>query len=101
MLGAAGEWSRFERQLRQLELDWRDVLVAGGLAEADWPSRLAAKLPAQAAGQRSDHTRTETRPAEKARSPRRDVRARGARPGLQPTLPSQSRGQADPCQPGL
>ena len=25
VLGAAGEWSRFEQQLRQLELDWRDV----------------------------------------------------------------------------
>ena len=79
VLGAAGQWSRFEQQLRQLELDWRDVLVAGGLADDDWPSRLAAELPAQAAEQRRDSARPEARPPEKGRTPRRDRRAVGAR----------------------
>ncbi len=84
VLGAAGKWSRFERQLRQLELDWRDVLVAGGLAGEDWPTRLAAELPAQTGEQRGESTRSEgrppekaTRPAEKARTPRRDRRGSG------------------------
>jgi hypothetical protein len=26
-------------------VDWRDVLVAGGLADADWPDRLNVELP--------------------------------------------------------
>jgi hypothetical protein len=81
VLGAAGEWSRFERQLRQLELDWRDVLVAGGLADDDWPARLAAELPPQADEQRRDRARSESRHAEKARTPRRDGRAARTRRG--------------------
>jgi hypothetical protein len=32
-------------RLRLLTLDWRDVLVAGELADADWPARLDAELP--------------------------------------------------------
>ena len=79
VLGAAGKWSRFEQQLRQLELDWRDVLVAGGLADDDWPTRLAAELPAHAAEQRRDSARPDARLPEKARTPRRDGRAIGAR----------------------
>lgn len=62
VLSASGDWGRFERQLRQLELDWRDVLVAGGLADADWPARPATELPAQAVGLRRDGARTDTRP---------------------------------------
>jgi hypothetical protein len=45
VLGAAGKWNRFEQQLRRLERDWREVLVVGGLADEDWPSRLADALP--------------------------------------------------------
>lgn len=87
VLAAAGEWSRFERQLRQLELDWRDLLVAGGLAGADWPSRLAAELPgAKADDQRRDNARPETRASKEARAPRRDRRAAGVR-GRRPAGP--------------
>jgi hypothetical protein len=46
VLGAGGKWNRFEQQLRRLEKDWRDMLVVGGLADEDWPSRLAEELPA-------------------------------------------------------
>jgi hypothetical protein len=86
VLGAAGNLSRFERQLRQLELDWRDVLVAGGLAGADWPTRLAAELPAQAGEIDRGTARPESRAPEKARAPRRDLRATGVRrrPPAQP-----------------
>lgn len=83
VLGAAGKWNRFEQQLRRLERDWRDVLVAGGLADEDWPTRLAEALPCvpaaeQAAGQaagQADGPRTEQlRPARRdASAPRRVV----------------------------
>ena len=79
VLGAGGEWSRFEQQLRQLELDWRDVLVAGGLADDDWPTRLAAELPPQADERRRASGRSEGRASEKARTPRRDGRGTGIR----------------------
>jgi hypothetical protein len=46
VLGASGQWHGFVQQLRRLELDWRDVLIVGGLAGDDWPARLAAALPA-------------------------------------------------------
>jgi hypothetical protein len=79
VLGAAGKWNRFEQQLRRLERDWRDVLVAGGLADEDWPARLAEALPcvpppAQADGP-ADGPRTEQlRPAHRdASAPRRVV----------------------------
>lgn len=45
VLASAGKWDRFLSPLRLLRLDWRDVLVAGGLADADWPTRLEAELP--------------------------------------------------------
>jgi hypothetical protein len=46
VLASAGQWERFEAGIRLLALDWRDVLVAGELADADWPARLDAELPA-------------------------------------------------------
>jgi hypothetical protein len=46
VLAAAGDWDRFIAVFRLLRLDWRDVLVAGGLADADWPHHLDAALPA-------------------------------------------------------
>jgi hypothetical protein len=45
VLAAQGEWSRFAALLDLLALDWRDVLVAGELADGDWPDRIAAELP--------------------------------------------------------
>jgi len=44
VLAAEGEWDRFTSLFSLLRLDWRDVLVAGGLADADWPARLEAEL---------------------------------------------------------
>ncbi|GIJ09740.1 hypothetical protein Van01_29540 [Micromonospora andamanensis] len=48
VLAARGQWSRFAAGMELLREDWRDVLVAGGLAEGDWPERLDAELPDQA-----------------------------------------------------
>jgi hypothetical protein len=81
VLGAAGKWNRFEQQLRRLERDWRDVLVVGGLADEDWPARLAAELPGGADnGQvpdtaRAEASRGEARTSGQARGPRRDASA--------------------------
>lgn len=44
VLSSAGSWRRFAASLRLLRTDWRDVLVAGGLADEDWPQRLDAEL---------------------------------------------------------
>lgn len=44
VLAAAGDWDRFLALFHLLRLDWRDVLTAGGLADADWPHKLAAEL---------------------------------------------------------
>jgi hypothetical protein len=83
VLGAGGDWERFEQQLRLLELDWRDVLVAGGLAGDDWPVRLAAELPAidQDNPSRSDARRDRKPRAARrqTRAPRRDPRRGGGR----------------------
>jgi hypothetical protein len=46
VLAAAGDWRRFTAMARLLRVDWRDVLVAGGLANADWPERLDQHLAA-------------------------------------------------------
>jgi hypothetical protein len=79
VLGAAGKWNRFEQQLRRLERDWRDVLVVGGLADEDWPARLAEALPclpaADQAADQADGPRTaQLRPARRdASAPRRIV----------------------------
>jgi len=45
VLASAGQWGRFLRFVRLAEEDWRDVLVAGGLANEDWRARLNAELP--------------------------------------------------------
>lgn len=45
VVAAAGSWKRFTRQLALLAADWRDVLLSGGLENADWPRRLTAELP--------------------------------------------------------
>ncbi len=96
--GAAGVWSRFEQLLRQLELDWRAVLVAGGLANADWQARLDAELPARAEDRERDGSRPEIRASEKARTPRRDKRGSGAR---QPSARQPSARQPSARQPGV
>ena len=44
VLSSQGELPRFEAALALLRLDWRDVLVAGGLANGDWPVRLEIAL---------------------------------------------------------
>jgi hypothetical protein len=44
---AAGDLSRFLQLIELLQLDWRDVLVAAGLAHGDWPERLRNELPNQ------------------------------------------------------
>src|SRR5947209_19613255 len=41
---AAGNSSSFERAAALAEVDWRDVLVAAGLANEDWPERLDQQL---------------------------------------------------------
>ncbi|MDH6465591.1 hypothetical protein M2302_005793 [Micromonospora sp. A200] len=47
VLAASGQWSQFVAGIELLRVDWRDVLVAGGLAEGDWPERLNVELPDQ------------------------------------------------------
>jgi hypothetical protein len=37
---AAGDDGRLWREAQEAEKDWRDVLVAAGLENADWPERL-------------------------------------------------------------
>ena len=44
VLFSRGQWERFLDMLEQLEVDWRDVLVAGGLAHEDWPQVLDREL---------------------------------------------------------
>jgi len=41
---ADGDVHRFERAVELAERDWRDVLVAGWLANGDWPGRLDEEL---------------------------------------------------------
>jgi hypothetical protein len=45
VLASDGRWERFLAELRLLTEDWRDVLIAGGLAGAGWRARLEAELP--------------------------------------------------------
>lgn len=71
VLGASGRWHGFEQQLRRLELDWRDVLIVGGLAGDDWPARLAAALQADP-GDPAERGRA-AGPPPQARSARRDA----------------------------
>jgi hypothetical protein len=44
VLAARGDLAAFASYLDLLRVDWRDVLVAGGLAEGDWPRRLDEEL---------------------------------------------------------
>ena len=41
---ACGDVARLRQAIALSQEDWRDVLVAGGLADADWPSVLDARL---------------------------------------------------------
>ncbi len=43
---AAGDLDALRVAVRTSQLDWRDALVAGGLAEPDWPQRLDQVLGA-------------------------------------------------------
>jgi hypothetical protein len=44
VLGAGDDVARLGRLVALSRVDWRDVLVSGGLANADWPARLDALL---------------------------------------------------------
>jgi hypothetical protein len=45
VLASTGDLGRFHQLIKLLRLDWRDVLVAGGLAHGGWPERLRGELP--------------------------------------------------------
>jgi hypothetical protein len=45
VLSAGGDWDGFLAAVELLRLDWRDLLVAAGLAHGDWPERLDRELP--------------------------------------------------------
>jgi hypothetical protein len=45
VMAASGDLRRFVAGVRLLRIDWRDVLVAGELANGDWPERLDIELP--------------------------------------------------------
>lgn len=47
---ARGDLGRFDRQLNETMIDWRDVLVAAGLAHEDWPERLDDYLGSNGVG---------------------------------------------------
>jgi hypothetical protein len=47
VVAAGGSLSQFHQLVELLRLDWRDVLVAGGLAHGDWPERLRDELADQ------------------------------------------------------
>lgn len=44
VLASCGQWDRFKSLLGLLRLDWRDVLMAGGLGQGDWRAVLDAEL---------------------------------------------------------
>jgi hypothetical protein len=44
VLPCEGRWDWFEAQVALARLDWRDVLVNGGLGNEDWPKVLADRL---------------------------------------------------------
>jgi hypothetical protein len=44
VVGHDGSWASVERRIRTLHRDWRDALVAAGLAQPDWRTRLDAEL---------------------------------------------------------
>jgi hypothetical protein len=44
VLASRGQWDSFKSMLQLLRLDWRDVLMAGGLGQDDWRAVLDAEL---------------------------------------------------------
>jgi hypothetical protein len=44
VLPVRGDTHEFASRVRLLNQDWRDALVAAGLAQPDWPRRLDAEL---------------------------------------------------------
>jgi hypothetical protein len=44
VLGAGADEDVLLRLIELSRVDWRDVLVSGGLANADWPERLNQSL---------------------------------------------------------
>ena len=44
VLASRGQRDRFKSMLQLLNLDWRDVLMAGGLGQEDWRAVLDAEL---------------------------------------------------------
>jgi hypothetical protein len=44
VLASRGQWKRFLAVFKLLAVDWRDVLMAGGLGNADWPQVLSREL---------------------------------------------------------
>lgn len=44
VLASNGQWERFLTVFKLLAVDWRDVLMAGGLGHADWPDVLNDEL---------------------------------------------------------
>jgi hypothetical protein len=47
---ADGDLGRLDVQIHEVRIDWRDVLVAAGLAHEDWPERLDEYLGPNGAG---------------------------------------------------
>jgi len=44
MLASRGERERFDSMVQLLRMDWRDVLMAGGLGHDDWRAVLEREL---------------------------------------------------------
>jgi hypothetical protein len=44
VLASDGQWERFLAVFKLLAVDWRDVLMAGGLGNEDWPQVLNREL---------------------------------------------------------
>ncbi|SHN22832.1 hypothetical protein [Actinacidiphila paucisporea] len=53
VLFARGDITKFRQAVELAKLDWRDVLVAGELADADWAIRLDAELGPEGQGPRT------------------------------------------------
>lgn len=45
VLHARGDLRQLQDAIALGRTDWRDLLVGAGLADEDWPARLAAELP--------------------------------------------------------
>jgi hypothetical protein len=44
VLPCRGRWDWFQAQVELVRIDWRDVLVNGGVANSDWPKVLKQRL---------------------------------------------------------